>query len=107
MLRGAPPSGRRASSAAARAPLDGVYSADSHGRIDSPANRGRRRIGGHVKKILAALPARYRWTVHNIVGHPVAEVLKQLGLVRAADWVHDETAPEAPSAPGDDGGRDW
>lgn len=60
-----------------------------------------------MKKILAALPARYRWTVHNIVGHPVAEVLKQLGLVRTADWVHDETAPEAPSDPENDSGRDW
>lgn len=60
-----------------------------------------------MKKILAALPARYRWTVHNIVGHPVAEVLKQLGLVRAADWVHDETAPDGTGASEDDGSRDW
>jgi hypothetical protein len=61
-----------------------------------------------VKKILAALPTRFRWTLHNVVGHPAAEVLKQVGLVRAADWIHDGTAPEAPSAPEDDGGaRDW
>lgn len=60
-----------------------------------------------MKKILAALPARYRWAVHNIVGHPVAEVLKQVGLGRAADWIHDGTAPEAPGAPKDGGARDW
>ena len=85
--------------------VDDVYSTDPCGRIGSPANRGRQHIGGHVKKILAALPTRFRWTLHNVVGHPAAEVLKQVGLVRAADWIHDGTAPEAPSAPEDDGGR--
>ena len=43
--------------------------------------------------MLSRLPHRFRWTIHNIVAHPVSEVLFQFGLSRAGDWVHDATIP--------------
>lgn len=46
------------------------------------------------------IPERFRWTVHNVVAHPVSEILWQIGLVRLSDWVHDVTVP-----PGQEGGR--
>jgi hypothetical protein len=42
---------------------------------------------------LAALPPRWRWTLHNLVAHPLSEVLFQIGARRLADGVHDATIP--------------
>ena len=53
---------------------------------------------------LAALPSRWRWTLHNLVAHPLSEVLFQVGAERAANAVHDATIPAggatAPNARG-------
>lgn len=37
---------------------------------------------------------RFAWTLHNVVGHPLSEVLHQVGAQRAANWVHNVTMPE-------------
>ena len=53
---------------------------------------------------LAALPTRWRWTLHNLVAHPLSEVLFQAGARRLADAIHDGTIPaggaNAPDARG-------
>lgn len=36
---------------------------------------------------------RWAWMVHNMVGHPVMQVLALLRWYRAAFWVHDATVP--------------
>lgn len=36
---------------------------------------------------------RFRWTLHNVVAHPLSEVLYLLGFERASNWVHDVTVP--------------
>ena len=43
---------------------------------------------------ISRLPERFKWTAHNIVAHPLSEVLFQLGCREAAEWVHDIPAPE-------------
>ena len=43
--------------------------------------------------LLAALPSRWRWTLHNLVAHPLSELLFQVGAERAANAVHDATIP--------------
>lgn len=45
--------------------------------------------------MLGRLPGRFRWTVHNLIAHPLSELLFQLGLHRWSDAVHDGTMPEA------------
>lgn len=42
---------------------------------------------------LTILPERYQWTLHNIVGHPVGEILSQVGLKDLGNRVHDITVP--------------
>jgi hypothetical protein len=37
--------------------------------------------------------SRFRWTLHNMVAHPLSEVLWQLGFVDWSRWVHDSTVP--------------
>jgi hypothetical protein len=37
--------------------------------------------------------SRFRYTVHNLVGHPVSEILRLLGFRRASTWAHNITLP--------------
>jgi hypothetical protein len=43
--------------------------------------------------LFARLPARFRWTFHNMVGHPLSEIAYQLGAHRLSGWLHDWTVP--------------
>lgn len=36
---------------------------------------------------------RFSWTAHNIIAHPLSEVLFQIGFEDAGNWVHDVTIP--------------
>lgn len=51
------------------------------------------RLLAKLPKALGQLPGRWRWTLHNLVAHPVSEVLWQLGARRWATRIHDLTAP--------------
>jgi hypothetical protein len=42
---------------------------------------------------LRKLPKKYQWVLHNIVGHPVMEIVYQLGFGNLANDIHDWTAP--------------
>lgn len=44
--------------------------------------------------LLALLPKRFQWTLHNIIAHPLSELLFQVGLRRWSDAVHDLTVPD-------------
>lgn len=46
---------------------------------------------------------RFRYSVHNLIGHPLMEVAHLLGQRRAARWIHRATLP--PDARG--AGRLW
>jgi len=52
-----------------------------------------------LPELLSRLPERFRWTLHNVVAHPLSEVLYQLGARRASDAVHDRTVPARSSEP--------
>ena len=36
---------------------------------------------------------RFQWSLHNIVAHPLSEILYQVGLEKAGNIVHDITIP--------------
>lgn len=38
---------------------------------------------------------KHAWAIHNLIGHPVMQVLAWMGLKRQAIWFHDFTAPAA------------
>jgi len=46
-----------------------------------------------VKSIISRLPTRFRWTIHNVIAHPLSEVLFQLGYEAAGNALHDATVP--------------
>jgi len=35
----------------------------------------------------------FRWTVHNLIGHPLSEIAHLFGLQRLSDWIHERTIP--------------
>ena len=47
-----------------------------------------------MKKIINKLPHRFQWTPHNLIAHPLMEILYQLGFYELSDKVHDLTTPE-------------
>lgn len=46
------------------------------------------------------LPERFRWTLHNLVAHPVSEVLYQVGFEDLGNTLHDLTVPLHPQGQG-------
>ena len=46
-----------------------------------------------LPRLLGRLPVRFQWTLHNLVGHPISEILHQLGSARRSDLAHDLTVP--------------
>lgn len=39
------------------------------------------------------MPIRWRWTLHNLVGHPLSEIVYQFGLRSLGNAIHDATIP--------------
>ena len=52
------------------------------------------RILSRLPRLLAQLPDRFQWSLHNIVAHPLSEALFQVGLQELSEKVHDLSAPE-------------
>lgn len=36
---------------------------------------------------------RFRWTIHNVIAHPLYEVFAIFGLTKLANIIHDITIP--------------
>lgn len=49
--------------------------------------------GDLLPDLLARLPPRFRWSVHNLIAHPLSEVLYQCGYEDAGNRLHDATVP--------------
>ena len=49
---------------------------------------------------LSKLPVRFQWTLHNLVAHPVSEVVFQAGFERLSNRIHDITVPAHPPGTG-------
>jgi hypothetical protein len=43
--------------------------------------------------LFAKLPTRFQWTFHNIVAHPMSELLFQIGFEGAGNRFHDWSMP--------------
>jgi hypothetical protein len=46
------------------------------------------KVGDFLSKL-----GRFQWTLHNIVAHPLSELLYLVGLENAGNWLHDITMP--------------
>lgn len=46
-----------------------------------------------LKTLVTMLPERLQWAPHNLIAHPLSEVLFQIGFEDAGNWLHDATVP--------------
>ncbi len=56
-----------------------------------------RRLLGRLKepkRFLQLLPERFQWAPHNMLAHPLSEILFHLGMEDLGNRVHDCTIPE-------------
>ena len=56
---------------------------------------GERMIGN---SFFARLQERFQWTFHNVIAHPLSEILFQIGFEAAGNQIHDWSIP--PHDPG-------
>ena len=47
-----------------------------------------------INKLINNLPKRFQWTPHNLIAHPLMEILHQLGFDELSHKVHDATIPK-------------
>lgn len=47
-----------------------------------------------MKKIINKLPEKYKWTIHNLIAHPISEIIHLLGNTNLANKIHDCTIPD-------------
>ena len=45
------------------------------------------------KKLLSKLPQRFQFTIHNLIGHPLMEIMWLLGFNNVSVIIHDVTQP--------------
>jgi hypothetical protein len=53
------------------------------------------KVGNFLSKL-----GRFQWTLHNVVVHPLSELLYQVGLESTGNWIHDATIPTHESGTG-------
>ena len=72
--------------------VDALVDAEEHAAFEQACLEecSGERVGSRT---LAWLPERFRWTTHNLVAHPLSEVLYQLGFKELSNEVHDRTIP--------------
>ena len=40
------------------------------------------------------LPEKYRWSLHNLVAHPLSEIVYLCGFEETSNKIHDYTIPD-------------
>mgnify|MGYP001575667783 CR=1 FL=1 len=46
------------------------------------------------RAIRAASRARFRWSFHNLIAHPLSEIAWIIGLENLSNWIHEKSIPE-------------
>jgi hypothetical protein len=47
-----------------------------------------------LNKLLSKLPKKFRWSLHNLVAHPLSEIVYLIGCENLSNTIHDATIPE-------------
>jgi len=53
-------------------------------------------LQGKCRAIRAATKKHFRWSIHNLVAHPLSEVAWLVGLRKLSNWIHDKSIPTQP-----------
>jgi hypothetical protein len=44
-------------------------------------------------RLIDALPEHFRWTIHNLIAHPLSELVHLVGFTELGNRIHDATIP--------------
>ena len=47
-----------------------------------------------MRSFISKLPSKYHYTIHNLIGHPLMEIVYQLGFSNLSELIHSATTPE-------------
>ena len=50
-------------------------------------------LNGICRKVRAASSDHFRWSIHNLLAHPLSEIAWIFGFRKASDWLHDKSIP--------------
>lgn len=53
-----------------------------------------------MKTIINRFPERFKWTIHNLIAHPLSEIFYQFGFEDLSNKIHDSTIPDHESDQG-------
>ena len=51
-------------------------------------------IKSKLNKVIMAFPERYRWSLHNLIAHPLSEIVHLCGYTDLGNKIHDYTIPD-------------
>lgn len=52
------------------------------------------KLAGKCREIREAGREHFKWSFHNLIGHPLSEVAYLVGLKRLSHWIHNQTIPK-------------
>lgn len=55
-------------------------------------------LAGKCRELRAKTKQHFKWTFHNLVGHPLSELAWLLGMKKMSDRLHDGTIPKEQEA---------
>ena len=57
-------------------------------------------LNGLCRKAREVTREHFRWSIHNLLAHPLSEIAYLVGLRKLSDWLHDASVPKHPSGEG-------
>lgn len=52
------------------------------------------KLKGICRDIRAKSKEHFKWSFHNLIAHPMSEIVYLLGFEKLSNWVHDASIPE-------------
>ena len=47
-----------------------------------------------MKFLINKLPKKFKWTIHNVIAHPLSEIVHLVGASVLSEKIHDCTIPD-------------
>lgn len=48
----------------------------------------------NMKFLINRLPKKFKWTIHNVIAHPLSEIAHLIGVSALSEKIHDCTIPD-------------
>ncbi len=52
------------------------------------------KLYGKCRQIRAATKEHFKWSIHNLLAHPLSEIAWLFGFEKLSNWLHDKSIPK-------------